>query len=117
MSCRCRKIDCASVRGLTAHGYSLIARKPVVGVGATWRFAGTPPSLGASTHARVSGARVDVMSEGNNQLGVIKKWPIYFGRGLFPLELIVTRVTPFRHSTLRARNQRNNGEDGTEADG
>src|SRR2546430_10399042 len=68
MSCRCRKIDCASVRGLTAHGYSLIARKPAVGVGATWRFAGTPPSLGASTHARVSGARVDVMSEGNNQL-------------------------------------------------
>src|SRR5262249_2000790 len=71
MSCRCRKIDCASVRGLTAHGYSLIARKPAVGVGATWRFAGTPPSLGASTHARVSGARVDVMSEGNNQLMVV----------------------------------------------
>src|SRR5262245_61775602 len=59
MSCRCRKIDCASVRGLTAHGYSLIARKPTVGVGATWRFAGTPPSLGASTHARVSGSVQD----------------------------------------------------------
>src|SRR5437762_10706911 len=73
MSCRCRKIDCASVRGLTAHGYSLIARKPAVGVGATWGFAGTPPSRVASTHARVSGARVDVMSEGNNQLVVIKK--------------------------------------------
>ncbi|HMF46829.1 MAG TPA: hypothetical protein VKE29_09160, partial [Candidatus Udaeobacter sp.] len=52
----------------TAHGYSLIARKPAVGVGATWRFAGTTPSRVASTHARVSGARVDVMSEGNNQL-------------------------------------------------
>src|SRR5207248_9082765 len=72
MSCRCRKIDCASVRGLTAHGYSLIARKPAVGVGATWRFAGTPPSLAASTHARVSGAMVDVMCQGNNQLLVIK---------------------------------------------
>src|SRR5437899_3444121 len=82
MSCRCRKIDCASVRGLTAHGYSLIARKPAVGVGATWRFAGTPPSLGASTHARVSGARVDVMSEGNNQLVVIKKACCVRARGL-----------------------------------
>jgi len=54
MSCRCRWIDSASVRGLIAHGYSLIDRKPAVGVGATWRFAGTPPNLAASTHARAS---------------------------------------------------------------
>jgi len=44
-----------------------------VDVGATWRFAGTPPSFGASTHARVSGARVDMMIEGDNQLVMIKK--------------------------------------------
>jgi hypothetical protein len=54
MSCRCRWIDSASVRDLIAHGYSLIDRKPAVGVGATWRFAGTPPNLAASTHARAS---------------------------------------------------------------
>jgi hypothetical protein len=35
MSCHCRKIDCASVMDPTAHGYSLTARKPVAGVGAT----------------------------------------------------------------------------------
>jgi hypothetical protein len=33
----------------------LTARKPAVGVGATWQFAGTPPSLAASTHVRDSG--------------------------------------------------------------
>lgn len=54
MSCRCRWIASASVRDLIAHGYSLIDRKPAVGVGATWRFAGTPPNLAASTHARAS---------------------------------------------------------------
>ena len=54
MSCRCRWIDSASVRDLIAHGYSLIDRKPAVGVGATWRFAGTPLNLAASTHARAS---------------------------------------------------------------
>src|SRR6476646_1043644 len=54
MSCRCRWIDSASVRDLIAHGYSLIDRKPAVGVGATWRFAGTPPNLAASTHARAN---------------------------------------------------------------
>src|SRR6266516_5260363 len=55
MSCRCRWIDSAFVRDLIPHGYSLIDRKPAVGVGATWRFAGTPPSLAASTHVRDSG--------------------------------------------------------------
>ncbi len=54
MSCRCRWIDSASVRGLIVHGYSLIDRKLAVGVGATWRFAETPPNLAASTHARAS---------------------------------------------------------------
>jgi hypothetical protein len=54
MSCRCRWIASASVRDLIAHGYSLIDRKPAVGVGVTWRFAGTPPNLAASTHARAS---------------------------------------------------------------
>ena len=54
MSCRCRWIDSASVRDLIAHGYSLIDRKPAVGVGATWRFAGTTPNLAASTHAGAS---------------------------------------------------------------
>jgi len=33
----------------------LTARKPAVGVGATWRFAGTPPSLAGSTRVRDSG--------------------------------------------------------------
>jgi hypothetical protein len=33
----------------------LTARKLAVGVGATWQFAGTPPSLAASTHVRDSG--------------------------------------------------------------
>ena len=55
MSCRCRWIGSAFVRDLIAHGYSLIDRKLAVGVGATWRFAGTPPSLAASMHVRDSG--------------------------------------------------------------
>jgi hypothetical protein len=40
----------------TVHGYSLTARKPAAGVGATWGFAGTPPSRVASTLAYVSAA-------------------------------------------------------------
>src|SRR5438477_5941310 len=54
-SCRYQWIDCEFVKGRTVHGSSLTARKPAVGVGATWQFAGTPPSLAASTHVRDSG--------------------------------------------------------------
>src|SRR5215469_15786880 len=56
MSCRCRQIDCASVMDPTVHGYSLTARKPAAGVGATWGFAGTTPSRVASMRAYASGA-------------------------------------------------------------
>ena len=52
MSCRCRKIDCAFVKDPTAHGYSLTVRRLVGGAGATWQFAGTPPSLAASRNVR-----------------------------------------------------------------
>src|SRR5438552_8862812 len=54
-SCRYRWIDCAFVKGRTVRGSSLTARKPAVGGGATWEFAGTPPSLAACTHVRDSG--------------------------------------------------------------
>src|SRR5215831_3999227 len=40
----------------TVHGYSLTARKPAAGVGATCGFAGTTPSRVASMRAYASGA-------------------------------------------------------------
>jgi len=43
----------------TAHGYSLTVRRLVGGAGATWQFAGTPPSLAASRNVRDSGEALD----------------------------------------------------------
>src|SRR4029450_5539167 len=58
----------------TVHGYSLTARKPAAGVGATWGFAGTPPSRVASTLAYVSAA---------SDLSEVRK-PPFFEAGMRP---------------------------------
>src|SRR5262249_23537919 len=56
----------------TVHGYSLTARKPAAGVGATCGFAGTMPSRVASMRAYASGA---------SDLSAVSKVPV-FGVGM-----------------------------------
>src|SRR4029450_12405745 len=67
----------------TVHGYSLTARKPASGVGATWGFAGTTPRRVASMRAYASGA---------SDLSAVSKAPFFGG--------VMRRV--FRHPRRRA---------------
>src|SRR5262245_21132482 len=75
---------------LTVHGYSLTARKPAAGVGATWGFAGTTPSRVASRRAYASGA---------SDLSAVSKAPFFEGvmRRVFrhPPATRCKRRTPF----------------------
>ena len=67
----------------TVHGYSLTARKPASGVGATWGFAGTTPSRVASMRAYASGA---------SDLSAVSKAPFF--------ESVMRRL--FRHRRRRS---------------
>jgi YD repeat-containing protein len=81
----------------------LTARKLAVGVGATWQFAGTPPSLAASTHVRDSG-------EALNDHNILLKWGLkpYYDRAArslgvsLPLSWLTRRMRPSENQGIKS---------------
>ena len=78
----------------------MTARKPAVGVGATWQFAGTPPSLAASTHVRDSGEALNDHKSLHAEL-VVKVPLKRFGFADLGLKRIIGLVMPENIASVR----------------